>query len=130
MLKNADRRSTLLKILDPWIFEVKSLNNGRGWASVTVFLLSALKSEQGLTPPPGFGARWRAELQSVFMPGLILSMTPSFSICSQAFLPASFFSGLALMGLRFALQGGWSAVSMRCQTLWTGTPALKDGSKS
>ena len=65
MLKKALRRSTLLKTLAPKISLVKSFNNGRGWASVTVLVFSTLKSGQALTPPPGLSARCRAELQAI-----------------------------------------------------------------
>ena len=60
-LKNALRKSTLLKNWDPWISLVKSFSNGNGWESVTVFELRDLKSGQGRTPclSSPLGARCR-----------------------------------------------------------------------
>ena len=115
-LKKALRRSMTEKTLDPWIFPVKSFNKGRGWASTIVLALSALKSEQGLAPPPAFGARWRAELQSVLVPALTSSMTPSSIILSHANFPSLALAESITMGLLFVLQGAWLPVSILCQT--------------
>ena len=57
MLKNALLKSTILKQVDPLIWEVKSRMRGRGKASHTVLRFNALKSEHGLTPPPALFAR-------------------------------------------------------------------------
>ena len=105
MLKKAERRSTLLNLMAPWILEVKSRNNGRGWASVIVFWFNRRKSVQHLTPPPGLSARWSAELQSVLVLGLTFSIIPSLIILSQASFPFWAFSESCNIGLLLLLQG-------------------------